>query len=276
MTHSIQLNRFLPLLPFIIPILCIIVSKTYLFEEDPITLSAAITFDLLVTTPVLYFLIIRKRSIPNTTVVPVFILGIIISSIILPSENQDYLSMVKLWFLPILELSILTYVIIQIRKAFIQFRKQRSTSPDFFLASKAASERILPTFLVLPFATELSVFYYGLFAWKKRSIQSNEFTYHQSTSTNLVLGVFIFLIMIEAVAIHLLIQGWSTLFAWILTGLSIYGCFQILGILKSISRRPISIEEGSIVPVSYTHLRAHETVLDLVCRLLLEKPKYNS
>ena len=30
-----------------------------------------------------------------------------------------------------------------------------------------------------------------------------------------------------------------------------------------------SIED--VVPVSYTHLRAHETVLDLVCRLLLEK-----
>ena len=31
-------------------------------------------------------------------------------------------------------------------------------------------------------------------------------------------------------------------------------------------------------PVSYTHLRAHETVLDLVCRLLLDKkkPKSNS
>src|SRR5664280_3053992 len=28
-----------------------------------------------------------------------------------------------------------------------------------------------------------------------------------------------------------------------------------------------------VVPVSYTHLRAHETVLDLVCRLLLEKKK---
>ena len=26
----------------------------------------------------------------------------------------------------------------------------------------------------------------------------------------------------------------------------------------------------ALVPVSYTHLRAHETVLDLVCRLLLE------
>ena len=29
----------------------------------------------------------------------------------------------------------------------------------------------------------------------------------------------------------------------------------------------------NIGPVSYTHLRAHETVLDLVCRLLLEKKK---
>ena len=28
-------------------------------------------------------------------------------------------------------------------------------------------------------------------------------------------------------------------------------------------------------PVSYTHLRAHETVLDFVCRLLLEKKKHN-
>ena len=32
-------------------------------------------------------------------------------------------------------------------------------------------------------------------------------------------------------------------------------------------------EQGADEAVSYTHLRAHETVLDLVCRLLLEKKK---
>ena len=32
---------------------------------------------------------------------------------------------------------------------------------------------------------------------------------------------------------------------------------------------------GELGSVSYTHLRAHETVLDLVCRLLLEKKKTN-
>src|SRR5664280_3874852 len=46
-----------------------------------------------------------------------------------------------------------------------------------------------------------------------------------------------------------------------------------------ISRRPAGRRHGEhrrlhrLIPVSYTHLRAHETVLDLVCRLLLEKKK---
>ena len=35
----------------------------------------------------------------------------------------------------------------------------------------------------------------------------------------------------------------------------------------------LDYEEIAKTPVSYTHLRAHETVLDLVCRLLLEKKK---
>ena len=32
-------------------------------------------------------------------------------------------------------------------------------------------------------------------------------------------------------------------------------------------------ELTDFMAVSYTHLRAHETVLDIVCRLLLEKKK---
>ena len=34
-----------------------------------------------------------------------------------------------------------------------------------------------------------------------------------------------------------------------------------------------SVEQDERQPVSYTHLRAHETVLDIVCRLLLELKK---
>ena len=35
-----------------------------------------------------------------------------------------------------------------------------------------------------------------------------------------------------------------------------------------------ALAEDRHTPVSYTHLRAHETVLDLVCRLLLAKKKH--
>ena len=42
--------------------------------------------------------------------------------------------------------------------------------------------------------------------------------------------------------------------------------------VASDARIPV-IVVPTLAPVSYTHLRAHETVLDLVCRLLLEKKK---
>ena len=41
------------------------------------------------------------------------------------------------------------------------------------------------------------------------------------------------------------------------------------GEIKTTKFRPLEY----MAPVSYTHIRAHETVLDLVCRLLLEKKK---
>ena len=48
---------------------------------------------------------------------------------------------------------------------------------------------------------------------------------------------------------------------------------QTIAYLESVVGRPAHLVGWSdgAVPVSYTHLRAHETVLDLVCRLLLEK-----
>eukprot|EP00657_Telonema_sp_P-1_P000070 TRINITY_DN10108_c0_g1_i1.p1 TRINITY_DN10108_c0_g1~~TRINITY_DN10108_c0_g1_i1.p1 ORF type:complete len:206 (-),score=59.79 TRINITY_DN10108_c0_g1_i1:42-659(-) len=51
---------------------------------------------------------------------------------------------------------------------------------------------------------------------------------------------------------------------------------KVLGLLpKGVSPSSLFANRISVVDnaVSYTHLRAHETVLDLVCRLLLEKKK---
>ena len=49
---------------------------------------------------------------------------------------------------------------------------------------------------------------------------------------------------------------------------------EVFGVDRDTRRHRMAAEadqQAGGAPVSYTHLRAHETVLDLVCRLLLEK-----
>src|SRR5665811_2442923 len=50
--------------------------------------------------------------------------------------------------------------------------------------------------------------------------------------------------------------------------------FQMIRYFSCFIYTAFDIKKQSFhITVSYTHLRAHETVLDLVCRLLLEKKK---
>ena len=48
---------------------------------------------------------------------------------------------------------------------------------------------------------------------------------------------------------------------------------SVPGSYDSLLAKVIAHGSDRLDAVSYTHLRAHETVLDLVCRLLLEKKK---
>ena len=52
--------------------------------------------------------------------------------------------------------------------------------------------------------------------------------------------------------------------------------WQDIAVVGKLERSGTRTTKGRTIPVSYTHLRAHETVLDLVCRLLLEKKKKNT
>ena len=76
--------------------------------------------------------------------------------------------------------------------------------------------------------------------------------------------------------------GRGTLAADALRAMARFGCTPLAAHFVETSstlrtaqsaRIPAALHHDDIDAVSYTHLRAHETVLDLVCRLLLEKKK---
>jgi len=248
MNKTISIQKYLIIfgIPMLIIGLMIFISKTSLFKLNPDNLAIGITIDLLLTVPFIYFLLIRKTNIPKTTVVPFLILGVVLCSIILPSENQQYLNLFKTWILPIVELSVISYVIYNVRKGIKHYKLSKTESFDFFTTLKNTCYEILPKGVVIPVVTEIAVFYYGFLYWKKRELKENEYSYHKDSGTITLLIAIIFIVAIETIVLHILLVKWSNIAAWILTFLSIYSGFQIFGFLKSMFKRPISIENDRL------------------------------
>ncbi|MDX2361955.1 MAG: hypothetical protein QNK23_14185 [Crocinitomicaceae bacterium] len=225
-------------------ILVLLMTSSFLPDDD--TLNMAITADLLLTVPLVYFLLIRKTKIPTTTVVPVMIIGLILGSYLLPIENQSYLTLFKTWALPIIEISVFAFVIIKVRGAAKTYKEVKSTTPDFYSALRKTCIEVLPKNLALPLATEIAVIYFGFINWRTRPLQDNEYTYHKKSGTLTLFVALLLIIGIETVGLHSLLARWSIVAAWTLTILSIYTAIQVIGFAKSLSKRPISINQNSL------------------------------
>lgn len=210
------------------------------------SLSMAITADLLLTVPLVYFLFIRKTRIPNTTVVPVLAIGLVLGTMLLPPEGQMHLNLFKTYGMPLVELAVLMFVILKVRKAIKAYRSNQEANLDFFTAVKQTCREIFPAKVVMPVATEVALIYYGFLDWKKRPLALHEFSYHKNSGTPAILAASILLVIAETAIVHILLARWNEVVAWILTGLSIYSGFQLWGWLRSLGKRPISIGKNTL------------------------------
>ena len=80
----------------------------------------------------------------------------------------------------------------------------------------------------------------------KISLKKNEFSYHKNSGSITLLIALLLIIAVETITLHVLLAKWSSTAAWILTLLSMYSGFQIFGFLKSMPKRPISIESDKL------------------------------
>lgn len=236
MSRSINLNPFLLAIPIlIVAFLCgLLLSSSFLLESESMVM--AITLDFCITVPLLYYVAIRKSNIPLITVLSVFVLCLIFASILIPVAHQGLLSQIKFFAVPVVELGVITFVFLNARSVIKQM-KLTDQKVEWYDALLMSCKKVLPDRVGTILATEISVIYYSFFVWKKKNLGEHEFTYFYKSGVKSIIGAFIFLIIIETVAIHMVVDQWSARVAWILTALSLYTCLQVWALLKSMDQR---------------------------------------
>lgn len=245
--------------------LLVLIVKSSLFEISSNVLSLTITIDLLISIPVIHYLLIRKSRIPKTSVSTIVVLGLVVGVIVIPFDNQQYLNLFRIWFLPLVEIGIVLFVIYEVRKVIRKSKEAGELTVDLFTAFKDICYQLVPRPLAALLSTEISVLYYGLFYWKKRVLKSHEFSYHKNNTTISTMAGFMLVLSIETFALHAFLMDMSSKAAWILTFCSLYTLLQIFGFLKSIIKRPISIEKDTLIlrygilRESYIHLSEIES-----------------
>ncbi len=230
-----------------IPLLLIsflaILPATEIFKTTPKELSIGILLDLLITIPIVYFLIIRKTKIPNFTVLYAYILGILLASLFIPSEHQGLLATIKSISIPVIEIGIITIIIAKIISLNRAFKGTKGK--DFYDRVLLACEEIFPNRIGKVLATEIAVIYY-LFSTKTQRHEADiNFTYYKKSGIQTTIMVLLFMVLLETIVVHYVLAKWNANIAWILTFLSLYTMFQISAVLKSMARRPITIDYES-------------------------------
>jgi hypothetical protein len=213
-------------------------------------LSLAVTLDMVILVPVVYLVLARRMGWRLLSVVPVLVLSLIAANLLIPDQHQRWLHGIELMLAPV-ELCLIVFLVLKVRTIRKAMRANGATADDFVevleqvLEESTGTER--PAKII---ATEVSLIYYGLVGWWKKVVDipgRTAFTYHRSGDHRTILGVFIFLVLVEAAALHMFLLPRFAALAWVLLALSLYTVVFLLAELNAARLRPIFLDGDDLV-----------------------------
>jgi len=219
------------------------IVRTAKFASHPDLLSFAVTLDIAVVIPLLYyFLISRKLKVTPVTTIIVFLICTGIATLILPSQNQFYLDKIK-YLLLLAELAIITYGVIKIRKIVQAYKCNSENQNDFIFNITIAIQQVLGNSKIWAVVIgEINTIRYGLFFWLgEKEIKEGQryFSTYKNSGYTAIWSIIFFVMLIETTGLHLLFRNWSPALAIVLTLLSIYTIIFFISDLAAIIKRPI-------------------------------------
>ncbi len=253
LNFSTSKSQNFPFVFLLIPAMAISIFwlvKSNYFLQSPEQLVLPISIDLILTIPLVYFLLIRKRSVSKLTVIPVTVAAMIFGFLILPKEHHLYLDLFYQFVFPFIELGVISVFGYNAFKAVKAIKKRGKENPDMLKVIKETTGAMVinPKVKAL-LATEMSFIYYALFIYFRKNsnpAKKHSFSYHKENGMAGLMFVLIFILLAETFILHILLVKWSVVIAWVLTGISLYSLIFLIGHWNASRTRPITFSNNAL------------------------------
>lgn len=244
-----------PLAGFALLALCVyatalaIVSSP-LLAKSPRVISGAVTFDLLVTVPLLYWLmVVRRTRVPAVTLLPLFLAGLAAARVVLPARYQGWLALATLVLAPAAEVAVLAFAAVRARKMIRRLRAGPRDADSFDAFRDALEETTGSHIVAYAIASEVALVWYALLSWRARPRVAEgdlAFTNDRRTgAAGLLFGLGVASTM-ELMVVHVLAARESGALAWVLTAASAYTLLWIVGFARALRLRPVTLGTESM------------------------------
>lgn len=221
------------------------IAASPLLAEAPRLVAGAVTFDLLITVPLLYwFLVVRRTRVPALTVVPLVAIGAAAAYLILPARYHGWLALAAMLAPALAETVVLVVAVVRTRGMIRRMRAAPRTADRFDTFRDALAETIGSRVVANAIASEIELVWYALFSWRSGPrVAEGELAFTNDRRTGaagLLFGLAVASVM-EIPVVHVLIAQESETAAWVLTIASAYTLLWMLGFARALRLRPVTL-----------------------------------
>jgi len=228
------------------------VVNSTLMTLQPGFVAVAVLVDMTLTAAVCHYLLgVRLGGLLAWTIIPVMILGVITSRLLLPAHigGDGVLPLVGV---AIIECTVLLLVVLRIRTIRRGYLAATRAGAEGFDALEAGFLALAPSMPLLAAWARLEAQLWSLFfvgwAFKRRPAEGpNVFTHHRQSHWFTILGVLLFLVLMEGGLVHWwLHSSGHTVAKWVVFALHFYGVVWLVGDMQAarLYRSSLVINDG--------------------------------
>lgn len=224
------------------------VTRLPLFGQHP-HLPLAVTFDVLVGLPVLFYvLVVRRYHLPLGTLVAAVCTGLVLVHWLIPAAQQQPLQVLR--FVPaVLELAMLALLAARARRLVRAYRTAGAPGTRVLARARMAVAQEMGAaghFLL----AEIDMLRFALLGWWARPdarAGAVAFSGHRESGFVAIVAVVGFALLIETAAVHLLAWHWSPAVANGLLLLDLYGLLLLLAHGHAVRLQPTLLTADEVI-----------------------------